>query len=700
MRTHIILANMLAIVSLFACTQERPLQSALLQAERLMTENPDSALAVLEKIPSPGEMSEEEYALWCLLVTQARDKNYVEHTSDSVIYVAVHYYDKKKDLKRKAQAYYCLGRVLSDLNAPEEALEAFLNAKEYVQHTADYQLKARINNHLGSLYWNNRKDEESLGCYKDACRAYEQCADTVGIVNALRNIGKSMRGLGQLDSAFLYFEKALQLTNQKNILSQKAYVLASMGNIYGDKGDYDRALFYNKESLKYTRRGNTTSARLYAIGNLYNMLQMKDSALLYAQQALGSTDLHVQCRANQLLYTLYVNSQDYKKAILYNERSLLLKDSIEKVHQPLKLTKVEALYNKERFINKQNYQMQEAKNQRMILVICFLCACLVFLSVYFYLNRKIREQKERINRAFVQLQENENRLVTIRCDIAKKEASLASIQQELKENQQAKDAYYGKMRLLEDGNLKMQEEYGQELSRIESEKRQLIENTSFLLAEKTALFKQQEELLQGQVDKLTSLSKEKKVIEERFVVLKQELKENQQTKDTYCERIRLLEHKVQLAQGEQELLRQQQADLQRDKKEQLLQERKATEEERVYNSMFEKWREALIGQNVCLSKIMRKSYFDPFNAEAWDEFERHFEMVFPNFADHLNEQYSLSERDLRICLLVKLGLKTAKIAEIFALGPDTITKLKSEIREKYFSSFEKRSLDKILRRWY
>ena len=60
-----------------------------------MGSRPDSSLILLESIPSPEKLSEEDYATWCLLMTQARDKNYVEHTSDSVIGVAVRYFEKQ-----------------------------------------------------------------------------------------------------------------------------------------------------------------------------------------------------------------------------------------------------------------------------------------------------------------------------------------------------------------------------------------------------------------------------------------------------------------------------------------------------------------------------------------------------------------------------------------------------------------------------
>jgi len=160
------------VTSLSACHfSSEPILS---EAERVMKSYPDSALTLLETIRNAEEMSAGDYATWCLLVTQARDKNYVEHTSDSVINVAVRYFEKRKDPHRKAQAYYCRERVLSDLNASEEVLDVYLKAKEQVEKTMDFDLKARICNHLGSLYWDNRSDRKSLACYKEAYQVYEQ----------------------------------------------------------------------------------------------------------------------------------------------------------------------------------------------------------------------------------------------------------------------------------------------------------------------------------------------------------------------------------------------------------------------------------------------------------------------------------------------------------------------------------------------
>ena len=86
------------------------------EAEVLLTENPDSAYRLLQTIERPERHPEAEYATWCLLTTQAADKSYQKHTSDSLIQVAVRYFSRQHDPDRLATALYTQGRVITNCN--------------------------------------------------------------------------------------------------------------------------------------------------------------------------------------------------------------------------------------------------------------------------------------------------------------------------------------------------------------------------------------------------------------------------------------------------------------------------------------------------------------------------------------------------------------------------------------------------------
>ena len=244
----------LLLLLLIGCQRES-IAPLLNEAETMMTCCADSSLKLLESVKHPEQLTKKEYATWCLFVTQARDKNYVEHTSDSIIDIAVRYFAKRKDPHRKAQAYYCKGRVLSDLDIFEEALNAYLQAKEAAKETSDYGLQARICNHLGTLYRKHSDKLKSLESYKEAYQAYQQSKDTVGLVNVLHNIGDAWLRLENSDSALFYLKPALDLVELGKVEWQKPYVLSSLATLYEEKGEYEIALLFNKESLVYYSQG-------------------------------------------------------------------------------------------------------------------------------------------------------------------------------------------------------------------------------------------------------------------------------------------------------------------------------------------------------------------------------------------------------------------------------------------------------------
>lgn len=87
----------------------------LVHAEKIMEDKPDSALLLLEKMQPIDNVSDRERAIYFLLLTQAQDKNYITHTTDSLIQIAANYFESHNDVERTTLAYYYLGRVYSDM---------------------------------------------------------------------------------------------------------------------------------------------------------------------------------------------------------------------------------------------------------------------------------------------------------------------------------------------------------------------------------------------------------------------------------------------------------------------------------------------------------------------------------------------------------------------------------------------------------
>ena len=108
----------------FGCSQRKaaPLPE-LEQAEAVMFDYPDSALRILESMPMPAD--KEQHALWCLLVTQAKYKQYLPITSDSLIRIAYDYYKLTDNARRKAMAALYMGNVNYELQKIETSMALF-----------------------------------------------------------------------------------------------------------------------------------------------------------------------------------------------------------------------------------------------------------------------------------------------------------------------------------------------------------------------------------------------------------------------------------------------------------------------------------------------------------------------------------------------------------------------------------------------
>ncbi len=97
----------LVLVTMVACGDRKNKEAdrILDSADALMTEHPDSALSLIEKIDTVG-LDEEHFARYALLLTKAQDKNYIDPADDRLILKAVDFYQGKNNSEETQALYY------------------------------------------------------------------------------------------------------------------------------------------------------------------------------------------------------------------------------------------------------------------------------------------------------------------------------------------------------------------------------------------------------------------------------------------------------------------------------------------------------------------------------------------------------------------------------------------------------------------
>lgn len=144
------LGTAIMLILLFAGCNRHSAQteSIMKQAKKCISEYPDSALHLLQSIPSPTTLKGKEQADYALLYTQACDKNYILSSTDSLIRFAVDYYGKGYDMNA-ALSYFYLGCVYWNGGRNVDAVNAFLKASEAFPAGATDRLFLQIHIYLG-----------------------------------------------------------------------------------------------------------------------------------------------------------------------------------------------------------------------------------------------------------------------------------------------------------------------------------------------------------------------------------------------------------------------------------------------------------------------------------------------------------------------------------------------------------------------
>lgn len=151
-----------------SCRQKQTITSLLVEAETLMYEHPDSALRLLETIQHPEWLTGQTQADYALLLTQARSRNLIPATSDSLIRIAVDYYRNSDQKEQKVKALLHLGDVYLDMGRYAEAALPLMQAEEWADGLEDPYVKYLIHIDLGYLNRKGKNYNSALDHYKTA----------------------------------------------------------------------------------------------------------------------------------------------------------------------------------------------------------------------------------------------------------------------------------------------------------------------------------------------------------------------------------------------------------------------------------------------------------------------------------------------------------------------------------------------------
>jgi len=383
------------------------------KVENLMPQHPDSALMLLEQIENKENLSRKDKAHYYLLLTEAEDKTYVTHTTDSLISIAADYYEKTDDLGRKAKAWYYKGRINQDLGHPLKAQEYYLKALRDEEKIEDHALLGRIHNHIGMLYAYQKVYEKALPFQKKAVENFHLINDSTGQVFALRDLGRTFLMLGLQDSSIICNQKAIALMRKRIIPS----VYTELAGLYIDRQRMEEAHGLLRTSLQNVAKPQAKYPVYLVLGELYKKSGQIDSARFYLQACINSAPLP-ETRAGGLFHLkeIALEKGQWEQAALLSKQYELLKDSIEQGKNAESIRNVQAFYS----YNEIEQDLWEARlyaSKQKSFYSLLITACLFLLTVallrFIHYRRERKSLLQRLKANEEQIQRNEQTLKNI-----------------------------------------------------------------------------------------------------------------------------------------------------------------------------------------------------------------------------------------------------------------------------------------------
>lgn len=444
---YLIIGLCVAVV-MSSCHRNRLAQDVLSRADSLMEEHADSAMSLLRLDSVVFLRATQQLRMaYILSKTEAEDKLYITHRSDSAMQLAVKYFDRHGTALQRTRAWYLLGRIYCDMLLNGNALTAF-DAALAVQPDNDSTVcryKARACTWISYVYEEKELHKDALRYNKMAYDYALRCDIPSIKVYALRDIGRSYSDLGHNSIAIPYYLRAAKIGASLGDSILYGNIVDELASIYIEERMFDKAhailSILNKKDVEMD-----IAARYFTLGMYYEFKGIPDSAVYYNELGMPHASAPVNKNVALKMAKLYDKLEDISKKEKYYRLYDAYSDSVkhdETVQYDNILSRMEQMFDVER----QNVVLADTKLR--LTVFLYIVILVVFVAAVLtvrYLNKRkaaYRKRQESIDQYWCRLrnkdlqtiQANEKRIAELEKELSSSTETLTEIRKKLIETE-------------------------------------------------------------------------------------------------------------------------------------------------------------------------------------------------------------------------------------------------------------------------
>ena len=458
---HATFSVLLLLLSLASCQDERLrfLGSSaeeemvcrnLSLADSLMEERPDSAMTILRHDSAAVvNCSENTRMMYAMLKTQADDKLYITHKSDSVIRKIVEYFAEYGNARQQAQAWYLLGRVSYDLHSRGTALSAFAKALD-IKEEEDSTVccyKSLSATWMGEMYEEKNMHKYALINREKAKEYAEKTGNIIYKIYAWRDFGRSYSNLGQNKTAMAYYQKAVNWAKITKFPYLYNMVSEELAYIYIREGMTEQA----RQALSTPLVEGSPSdimARKNIWAAYYESVGEYDSAVEAYKEAVANAPLDAKVNIIHAISSLQAKTGNNNEALKYALLAKTYSDTMKQVEIKEYKDLVRNVEEKLE-IQQKNYKLARDRKNLLILVLFILFVVILSGGLLFNIQTKRKkariEQSRRIKQYWTKREEesqdriikNEEHIRLLEHELSTSSENISEITRQMKEMEKA-----------------------------------------------------------------------------------------------------------------------------------------------------------------------------------------------------------------------------------------------------------------------
>ena len=332
----------IAIAAISVCCSHHTYPRELVAADSLCESNPDSAEALLHRMPDSVLAAKPDRMYYDLLRIKASNNLY-EPQKDSTIFRIVDFFEHYGDKEKLFQAYYYQGKYYVQHNDAPQALKCFQEALDMSDDNTPLAFKSKIYSQSGTIFLDQNLFDEALAMYRRSFQCDSILEDTVNMAHGLRDMAQIYRHLEKNDSCGILLNQAYTLSEGSDNIFLKRTIVLSLVSSYLAEDKVNEAYRLYSNNLMEVEEMIQSPTYASAV-MIYDKLGKSDSVYKYCNKKMSVGTPSAKQLALENLIDYYSVKGDLGKVRLLLKKYKDMSDTVRVMNTSETVMQMHSLY--------------------------------------------------------------------------------------------------------------------------------------------------------------------------------------------------------------------------------------------------------------------------------------------------------------------------------------------------------------------